>query len=332
MRLLEALIHAVEIETSSGPNEVCYRESPEFYDPIFAIGYGTFVSILRGDHIPTDPWSALEQLGPRVAPALDRLIELLDDDAFSTRNNRRLTRAIAAIGDPAVPRLIELLMTDGYRLSALEALDLIGPPALAAVESVLGVMLLRDDRLHDRAARTLSTLLQGETTAPPQLTDLLDAKDGAIRIAAAIALSGNKSFSRQAQSILADTLATDGSGIQSTVVLGALIHFSQIDSAPLVDVLSKMFESDTCFRYSIITILTAAAPDAPQTHTVVNFALASGDPTLVGVALGQIAKTGMSRAHDLGTVRDWILQNHPEQSSVMLRRIEEIEFERQRNE
>ena len=105
----------------------------------------------------------------------------------------------------------------------------------------------------------------------------------------------------------------------------ALIHFPMINSEPLLDVLSTMFESNTYFQFWIMRILATAAPDAPQTHTVMKVALTSGDFTLIGVALGQIAKTGMGGAYDLGTVRDWILREHPEQARFMLARIEKIE-------
>ncbi len=132
-----------------------------------------------------DPASrALVGIGSRGASAVPELIEMLQDalqdERFgdpSTRPARHVCFVLAAIGEPAVAPLIELLQHENPRVqtAALETIAAIGPDAKDAVPELARLVGGSDGYLRTRALAGLAAVGPEARPALPVIKQRLDA-------------------------------------------------------------------------------------------------------------------------------------------------------------
>jgi HEAT repeat protein len=122
----------------------------------------------------------LAKLEAPPADALDVLVATLRRADRWSRDDEEAVVALAALGEPAIAPLLEVLETGEHeaRLNASNALALIGPPAVPALVDALGH---RNKRVRGLAARALAAMPDsGAQAAAPALLDAVgSARDGA---------------------------------------------------------------------------------------------------------------------------------------------------------
>ncbi len=118
----------------------------------------------------------LAKIGPAAHPSIPLLIAKLD--APITREPARM--ALAGIGSPSVPALVEVLRSAKpaeVRAAAARAVETIGPQAKAAVPALTACLQDSQAQLNLEACRALARIGPDAKDAVPNLIVLLPAKD-----------------------------------------------------------------------------------------------------------------------------------------------------------
>ncbi|MEZ6062725.1 MAG: HEAT repeat domain-containing protein [Planctomycetaceae bacterium] len=133
-------------------------------------------------------FDTVTDMGPAAADAVPALVHTLSTDYGGKKNEElhqdyRAALALAAIGEPAVNGLRELLTSeaDNVRAEAAMALGRIGPPAAAAVADLIRALADSEDRVRQEASQALGKI--GDA-AVAELTAVSTHADSAVRAAA----------------------------------------------------------------------------------------------------------------------------------------------------
>lgn len=154
-------------------------------------------------------YSALADLGPSAAPAVQDLIEAT---SYSREDRGSAADVLSKIGPAAasaVPALTRMLGDEWYgnRAVAAQALGNIGSAAVPAVPALMRLLLTdEDDLTRACSARALGQI--GDSIALETLErSLREDRDTGVRAAAALALSGLGSSGRRSVPILSASLS-----------------------------------------------------------------------------------------------------------------------------
>lgn len=124
--------------------------------------------------------------------------------------SKKAVEALASIGEPAVPALIEALKQGGdFRPGAVTALLAIGPPAKAAIPALIEAFAETERIFLPRVAASAVKKI-GEKDAIPQLIEALKHSNEGARRNAAIALGWYEKDAEKAVPILVDLLKEKG--------------------------------------------------------------------------------------------------------------------------
>jgi HEAT repeat protein len=110
--------------------------------------------------------SILEEIGPEAKDAVPALIKHLSEERDEPSTDSP-ARALAAIGPPAVPALVEVLAGDDMVLSSIaaETLGRIGAGAAAAIPALEKAVSGEDDEVRREAVKALGRIRK--SGAPP---------------------------------------------------------------------------------------------------------------------------------------------------------------------
>jgi HEAT repeat protein len=169
--------------------------------------------------------------------------------------------ALAALGKPAVPRLIDALKHEKLRPQVAHILGHIGPDAAPAAEALAKVAASQDARAASEAALALAKIGPAAKAAVPQLSAALAKPDCACPHAIAYALGSIGADAAAAEPALLATLKSDD---RSLAVMGAWA-------------LTKVKPADAVAK--AVPVLIAGLGDAhPQTRRVAAEALGELGP------------------------------------------------------
>lgn len=143
---------------------------------------------------------ALGKLGPAAAEATPALIGRLTDREMRITGRLRTvedqvwvaaSKALSAIGEPAVPGLIEALDSDDPQIvrGAALSLHVIGPPAKAAAPKLIAILERNDDETRHQAILGLAGIGPEAKDATPLLIEMLKHDDFHTQYQAARALA-----------------------------------------------------------------------------------------------------------------------------------------------
>lgn len=111
--------------------------------------------------LPRDPEIAM--------PIWEKALENADEATM-----RHALDALASLGAPAVPRLIEALKHEKARVEAIYILGRIGPPAAPATKALAALLNDKNDRVVHESALALANIGPGAKEAVPALVKILE--------------------------------------------------------------------------------------------------------------------------------------------------------------
>lgn len=129
---------------------------------------------------------ALSQMGPYAAPALDKLLAALEHNDQIVRWHAG--KALACLGEPAVPGLARAIATGKAPAMAVYAAAGILPPAKACIPSLVKLAGDKDPLLRIAAAKALSRIDPHDLAAVAAIVGLLNDDHAGVRHQAACAL------------------------------------------------------------------------------------------------------------------------------------------------
>ena len=106
-----------------------------------------------------------------TAPIMEKALKDVDETTMHNAMN-----AVAALGPPAVPRLIAALSHEKFRVEVIYALGRIGPAAAPATEALAKLVDDKSSRVANEAIIALGDIGPGAKEAVPALAKVLDQK------------------------------------------------------------------------------------------------------------------------------------------------------------
>jgi HEAT repeat protein len=289
---------------------------------------------LLGDADPgVRGWAAkvLLTLGPAAAPAARALAARLDDGELHealrrtsrfSRENTAVADALAAIGKPAVPVLVEALGHKALHVkaSAIMALGQIGPKARAAAEPLR--RCLQDDRLGVMVNAAVALLRIGDDPrAPVQILGRgLSDERAAVRGYVLSQLSELSPPPRELLPLVVSLLKDEQPAVVNQALRILVEHGSDAESAlpqviPLLD--------DPRHRGEVIRLVARFGPRAREAIPGLARCLKDPDSNVVRWAADALAKMGPAAAPAVPALRE-ALQSHSSERGAVLRALGRI--------
>lgn len=163
----------------------------------------------------------LASLSPTPEVTLPAIDKMLDDSDETTA--RHALDALAVIGQPAVPCLIEALKHDGLRLEVAYLLGQIGPAAAPATDVLVELVGDDDPAVAREAVQALAKIGPGAKAATTALVGVLGQPESEVRHAAVYALGKIGPDAAAAESALASFLDDDDASL-ALVAAWALVE------------------------------------------------------------------------------------------------------------
>jgi len=231
---------------------------------------------------------ALAEIGPGAHPGTPQLAELLDDYDLGAAAKT----ALARIGGPAAPFLIEALGAETTREHALSALYEIGPDASEAVPALINVLRHSPNQwTRCRAADIVRRAARpGDATAIAALVAALDDPSSSVRIAAAHGLGDMARRNEQAIEALA--AARDAEDTPDVAEVMSLDLDTMADDA-VERLTSRMLKDrDPRRRHGAAWQLRRLAPKDPSVVPALIEALNDDSESVRGEAAGMLGGFG----------------------------------------
>jgi HEAT repeat protein len=238
--------------------------------------------------------NVLQQMGPRAKPALDRLLVIAKDQQFQWQS-WQLRSTLAAIGEPAIPGLVQLLKSGvppGFQPDhspAETAAYALGQIGVKAADAVTPLLTDKDDQVRLRACKVIGNVGAPAKAAAPKLITALKDDHAGVREAAATAL-GNMGADAKASipALLALAKGTDAAVRRAS--MKALTHIGP-DAKDAVPVcLDALKDTDTALRVQALELLAKVDPGhseiVPQATKLLE------DPQSRQLTLGVLGRMG----------------------------------------
>ena len=188
--------------------------------------------------------------------------------------------AIAVLGAPAVPRLIDALKYEGVRARVASILGEIGPAAAPAADALAGLVEDKDPRVADEAVMALAKIGPGASAAVPALLRALQRAEDSSRYAIAYALGRIGPAAAEAKPAL-EKLLTGEDDTLSLVSAWALVQIGAADpdtAARVVPVLiGGLARPDARYRQEAARALEKLGPRAKDALPALNAARGDAD-------------------------------------------------------
>jgi HEAT repeat protein len=174
--------------------------------------------------------SALPPAPEITGPIWQEAIKTADETTI-----RHALDALAQLGAPAVPRLIEALKHENYRLEVIYVLAHIGPPAAPATPALAKLLADPNEQVAHEAALALAAIGPGAKEAAPELLARLEQVEDANAPAIVYALGKIDPGAAEVQAALAKALKSD----DPHIALAAAWGLAQVD-APSDDLAAQV--------------------------------------------------------------------------------------------
>jgi HEAT repeat protein len=220
---------------------------------------------------------ALASLRPKpeiARPVYERVMKNADAET-----RRAALDAVATLGEPAVPRLIEGLKDKELRSHAVYVLGQIGPKAHAATEPLAGLLNEDDVELQREVLAALSKIGPGAAAAVPMLVEVLKRGEAPLHYGAAHALGEIGPAAAKARPALMNGLTGEDVSL-ALVSAWALAKIAPGDAQVARSVTSRLVETlsdpDAMHRRGAAATLEVLGPAASAARAALE--KASKDP------------------------------------------------------